>query len=74
MLNASRALVRRVGSARRVFRPVAHRMFRRSQPQPDENEMMKLVPRRTRLMSRYELYCWHRANGTLPIFFGMFRL
>ncbi len=28
----------------------------------------------SRPMSRYELYCWHRANGTLGLFFAMFRL
>jgi hypothetical protein len=36
--------------------------------------MMKLVPRRrSGPMSRFELFCWHRANGTLGIFFAMFR-
>jgi hypothetical protein len=37
-----------------------------------ENETMKATPRPPGPMSRYELYCWHRANGTLALFFAMF--
>jgi hypothetical protein len=48
-------------------------LVRRRVREPDGNEMMKLVPRRRGPLSRYELYCWHRANGTLALFFQMFR-
>lgn len=50
-------------AAWRYFLPRRHPM-----PIPDENEVMKLFPRRTGPMSLYELICFHRANGTLALF------
>jgi hypothetical protein len=38
----------------------------------DDNEIMKATPRPSGRMSRYDLYCWHRANGTLAPFFTEF--
>ena len=45
----------------------------RRQIAPDENRIIPTHPRRRGPMSRHELYQWHMANGTLHVFFQMFR-
>jgi hypothetical protein len=73
-----------VGLFRMVWNRAAAETARRSRPtsaagpaplrsratRVEENAIVAL--RLSRRLSRYELYCWHRANGTLAIFFAMF--
>ena len=58
---------------REGFREAACILLKSRACEPDENQTMKHVPRRSGPLSRYELFCWHRANGTLGVFFSMFR-
>lgn len=44
----------------------------RANGKADENRVPGIPAKRVRPMSRWELYHWHRQNGTMELFFAMF--